>query len=660
MHRCIYGIVHPDDHLEIKKALEGKTDRSDNKQEKKACSKVDTTEKLSTNEISPISFLCRMKCFSGNTAGFMKLHCSGKIRHIPELGKANHISPDVAIIYCQPFMLTGNDFTHEIKQDVFWSKHDMDLTIRELDKKSLEMTGYETDELNGKSLYSIIHPEDLFTCAACHKTLTESMEIQTMYLRLQTKGGTWMWFHSRGKVICKNSKKFSIVFTHCPVREEDSTFIQQESALRQKYAITDLIYMHQFGLRANSAIFYSDMTDHGEPLSSHRSSQSSLDDEIALVLQGSMSNCPSSWHATLERHSPVLPSSHVAHKITQREKQIQYAEFKRRKQTEQTIKQTQSWNHTTFSNNTAPSQVSFCLPEISFPIPQMQTQPELSTHSQFGVTDNAYGDNRQFWFSYYGPPTNIHDRDIKHPPWHYQTYQADCGNYFNPTLVRTPVYNFPPSPPPSPDIHHRRGYERKSSIWAEDQAGNIYHGKNRDISTNSPIKCPTVNYQMPIIDVKANLFSPYAPEAARTIECMGSVPRIQSQANIRFSMRYHTCLGNREGIEQGHQFVNPINPPVMPQINQTLGLSANNIISIPYADNETETNSINDVKPVLTSSQSCAFASGCCVEPKEVQYDIEASIHMKIVENERKAMTAGKEVLDLPSIGSFLEYLNEG
>ena len=48
--------------------------------------------------------------------------------------------------------------------------------------------------------------------------MTESIEVQTMYFRMESKDGRWVWLHSRGKVICKNSKKFSIVFTHCPVR----------------------------------------------------------------------------------------------------------------------------------------------------------------------------------------------------------------------------------------------------------------------------------------------------------------------------------------------------------------------------------------------------------------------------------------------------------
>lgn len=54
----------------------------------------------------------------------------------------------------------------------------------------------------------------IFPCFA----VTESTEVQTMYFRMQAKDGVWVWLHSRGKVICKNSKKFSIVFTHCPVR----------------------------------------------------------------------------------------------------------------------------------------------------------------------------------------------------------------------------------------------------------------------------------------------------------------------------------------------------------------------------------------------------------------------------------------------------------
>lgn len=62
----------------------------------------------------------------------------------------------------------------------------------------------------------------------------------------------------------------------------------------------------------------------------------------------------------------------------------------------------------------------------------------------------------------------------------------------------------------------------------------------------------------------------------------------------------------------------------------------------------------------LTSfqTQSCAVASGCCSSNGEIiQCDVKTSIHMKIVD-EPVAMEI-KANIGLPTIGNFLEYLND-
>jgi hypothetical protein len=63
-----------------------------------------------------------------------KIHCSGSIQKAEDSSPSKS-SPDVMMLYCQPFMLTGSDIVEDFKQNVFWSKHDMALKIKEFDKK---------------------------------------------------------------------------------------------------------------------------------------------------------------------------------------------------------------------------------------------------------------------------------------------------------------------------------------------------------------------------------------------------------------------------------------------------------------------------------------------------------------------------------------------
>ncbi|KAL8622630.1 hypothetical protein ACOMHN_009264 [Nucella lapillus] len=332
------------------------------------------------------------------------MHCSGKLVHRPGLPRTKRSSSEVVLLFCNPFMfmLKSGEFAPDLQKNAFWSKHDLDLHVKEMDTKGSDIVGFSPQEMENKSFYSLVHPEDLTALVACHKLLLESSEVQTVYFRLQTKGGDWVWLASRGKVISKNSKKFSIAFSHCPLREEDSTYLQQEAVLRRRYALTDLMYLNHFshtqpqppssssspfcapGMTLKEAAVaaaaaaqpsagppqsrkgaMTQETDQYPPcrmVSAKSSSPSGrwsgchpssgkagvvgekggdwrrkeergsvVDSSCVLELE-----CPSGWHGLSDRHSPVLPSSHVAHKLSQREKQLQFQEFCKRQQLEAT------------------------------------------------------------------------------------------------------------------------------------------------------------------------------------------------------------------------------------------------------------------------------------------------------------------------------------
>ncbi|XP_050396684.1 aryl hydrocarbon receptor-like [Patella vulgata] len=321
LHRCIYGIVHPDDHHDLKMALE---------QTLQSTCEFSSSDISETDTCKPLSFICRMKYFNGSSAGYLKMHCSGKILHQSDVSSNSRSSNQMVFLFIHPYMFNRVELScNEGKTNTFWSKHEMDLKIREIDAKCEDILGTTSKELQDRPFYSLLHPEDLSTFAACHRALTESTDVQTIYFRLETKDKRWKWFQSRGKVLTKNSKKFSIVFSHCPLSEDDSTYIQQETIIRQKYAIGDLYQM----------LISGDFKPAWRPCGrSEASNMGNLDDQMSvlsytqpedLAMSLQSTSCPSSWHMLGDRHSPVLPSNHVAHKIMQHEKQRQFLEFKR-------------------------------------------------------------------------------------------------------------------------------------------------------------------------------------------------------------------------------------------------------------------------------------------------------------------------------------------
>ena len=64
------------------------------------------------------------------------MHCSGKVLPLKDTStKSCDLAPqEIVLLHCHPFMLAGSDINNELQQNVFWSKHEMDLTIKEVDK----------------------------------------------------------------------------------------------------------------------------------------------------------------------------------------------------------------------------------------------------------------------------------------------------------------------------------------------------------------------------------------------------------------------------------------------------------------------------------------------------------------------------------------------
>lgn len=98
--------------------------------------------------------------------------------------------------------------------------------------------------------------------------------------------------------------------------EEDSTYIQQEAILRQRYSFHELatgqITLHRDTMTSSNS-YYGQMT----------SCTNIRDDPVTAVsLHDPHGYCPSSWHAATDRHSPVFPISQLSAGLTQNYKQF--------------------------------------------------------------------------------------------------------------------------------------------------------------------------------------------------------------------------------------------------------------------------------------------------------------------------------------------------
>lgn len=354
--------------------------------------------------------------------------------------------------------------------------------------------------------------------------------------------------------------------------------------------MNDLLYFIQFGSPYAPCSSESDDQIHEDQqgtskISSFCTPHMGFTEDLSMTFYNSLDPCPSSWHSMSDRHSPVLPSTHVAHKITQREKQIQFQEFKRRQQMfSQTVIPEYVCGSPNFHQSNTPL---YGYEQISHErIPQNRSEVNIKSEP---VSD------------YHRPCSNQTE---------YRTPQP-CPVYTNdnqPSYCPAAFMNYPshqniPSNLQIYPSHHSTGVNFQLDGYP---AHNIFH--------TNPNYYPNVTFQtVPWIKPEMT----YCGQEEITPHRNMSKP----SASIKVSMN---C--DYSGLNQGQTTKHPC-------IN----------------------NCRNKPQPSISQPTS-----------NVVHYDIEASVHMKIVENACRDNSCGRvqtkksSDVDLPSIGSLFEFLNDG
>ncbi|XP_053406617.1 uncharacterized protein LOC123546290 [Mercenaria mercenaria] len=597
IHRCLYSIIHPEDFQDLKDALESHHARRTNEGIMQK-----GTDEYSSNNFD--NFFCRIRCYHGNTTGYIKLHCSGKIHHLTDMTKTTQTSKSVVLLYCQPFLKTGNDVIDDEKKDVFWSKHDLDLKFKEIEETPI--LGYSSSDVSGTSLYQYVHPEDLCILDNVHRAVTKVTEVQSFFFRLEMKQGGWIWLYCKGKVICKNSKKFSIVFSHCPVRDDENVFIKQESLLRRHRLANFLQQSSDISASNSHPPQHADQLNEAPHLSNqpchiqyqyhnHLGFDSDQHGDNALAngyiidghgLSSSFAvhnmSCPSSWHADSERHSPVLPNNHAAQKTLQRERQLHIAEYRRK----QYFEQKRALMTSLHPNNNCVS-IARAFPE------QLQSVHSIPMASNtFTHQDNfsSHADSPCNWSFPYNECRGDYGRGYISPQLHELNYP--CRQDFNPENV----YVMPPH------ISHNDYFS------LQNQKVGYFESVN-GVPENT--KHPTDIYGYGVPRDKQCLVPHFSP----------NVQNFYSSANVRFSM---VCNSD-------FNIYNPVskdNVNCSAEMHETFKSNT----GIPR----------NIIKSERGKATCCAMSEG--IEPAVkpgVKYDIEASIYMRIVEaqNTRHSQT---------------------
>ena len=312
-------------------------------------------------------------------------------------------------------------------------------------------------------------------------------------------------------------------------------------------------------------------------------------EDVSLTLYNPLVNCPSSYHGTSGRHSPILPSTHVAHKITQREKHLQFQAYKRKQQFEK----------------------EYCGHSASKP-----------SHFVCSTEGESHDNERLI-------------KHIKIEPGGNLTLQSDI---------------IPPNVPfinnrqerVEQKLFYKEGIPRSDGSVFQFYPNNIrpypFHNftdANNLLAHNNGMCSPGGRvYDLPTNGTIHNQFLPH--------------DHYQNGVRVRAPFDVNNCpeINNQNGIRMSTANIRPrTNITVSMQYGFDPSLDIN-------VNNEKARHSRQPVRDVSGHN-----AVGSSNGGQYFAYDIEASIHMKIVDNSRARNN--KPDLDLPSIGSFLDYLND-
>lgn len=239
VHQSVYELVHSEDREELQRQLLWNSFLPAD------AAGMPLNEALSPDKSVYLerSFTVRFRCLLDNTSGFLRLDIRGRVKVLHGQNRKTEEPPLALFAYCTPF---GPPSLMEIpqKENMFKSKHKLDLSLVSMDQRGKMILGYSDGELASMGGYSLVHFDDLAYVASAH----QEREFSFTYLysvigkftfasilvsvlktgasgmiayRYQKKDGEWQWLQTSSRLVYKNSKPDFVISTHRQLMDEE-------------------------------------------------------------------------------------------------------------------------------------------------------------------------------------------------------------------------------------------------------------------------------------------------------------------------------------------------------------------------------------------------------------------------------------------------------
>ncbi|XP_044264882.1 hypoxia-inducible factor 1-alpha isoform X3 [Tribolium madens] len=194
MGQNIYEYSHPCDHEEIKEILSTKARKESE---------------------APKSFFIRLKCtltskgrsVNLKSATYKVIHCTGHIVQTEDDG--NEENPKGTLRRC--LVAVGQPIPHPsnieapLPRQTFLTKHSLDMKFTHADDKiMMDVLGYDSEDLVGKSVYDYHHAMDSDAICSAFKCLFSKGQCETNRYRFLAKTGGYVWVLTQATLINDN------------------------------------------------------------------------------------------------------------------------------------------------------------------------------------------------------------------------------------------------------------------------------------------------------------------------------------------------------------------------------------------------------------------------------------------------------------------------
>ncbi|KAH7730320.1 Single minded [Aphelenchoides avenae] len=140
-----------------------------------------------------IAFTLRLQCAPGRRTtgsvigGYKTIHFTGRLLSQAECRFIGYGEPIVSFAYNE----------HRLSSCTFMVRTTLALRMVFVESRIEALTGFTASIFLDRTLYEVIHAEDVDTIKTAHKSLVDSGQAQTGYYRLMRHGGGWNWMTTK-------------------------------------------------------------------------------------------------------------------------------------------------------------------------------------------------------------------------------------------------------------------------------------------------------------------------------------------------------------------------------------------------------------------------------------------------------------------------------